>query len=339
MAKAQIDVYRDWLGIQEPNRPLTYYQILRLNQFEDNVTLVRDQYRKINAHVRKYATGEYYEESQVLLNELAKAMLCLTDATRKLEYDMSLGRKVQVAKARRSIEEILVQSAIVPQERLAQIKRYADGIGIDLHEAVLQQKLGTPESVMLAYAEAIGLPFVSLEDVGIDEEYAPQINPNTARMHSFVPIMSEGGSLLLASPRPVNPDVEEELRMIFEMPVRSVICTPADANAAIMKQYPKDAVQLVRKKSGGQTSAVTAAKSSKSPKKQEVEDVGPMSEDEKKNRQQYAVLAFTLTVTGVMVGLNFAGMLTTMTRSLLFGFLAVCVAGVASFVTWTKMTR
>ena len=42
MAKPQnIDVYKSWLGITDANRPLNYYQLLRLKKFEDDAALVR----------------------------------------------------------------------------------------------------------------------------------------------------------------------------------------------------------------------------------------------------------------------------------------------------------
>ena len=89
-----IDVYKEWLGIPEGQRPPDHYQLLRLVQFEDSLEKVRKNYKKLNGHVRKYATGQYSNQSQTLLNELAKAMLCLTDEELKLEYDRSLGRVV-----------------------------------------------------------------------------------------------------------------------------------------------------------------------------------------------------------------------------------------------------
>src|SRR5947207_723332 len=61
----------------------------------------------MNAHVRKFAAGEFQQQSQDLLNELAKAILCLTDAQRKTEYDASLGRQT-TAEAPRTLEQILV---------------------------------------------------------------------------------------------------------------------------------------------------------------------------------------------------------------------------------------
>ncbi|MDR0611393.1 MAG: general secretion pathway protein GspE [Planctomycetaceae bacterium] len=343
MAKAQIDVYRDWLGIQEPNRPLNYYQLLRLKAFEDDASKIRDNYRKMNAHVRKYASGDYASETQVLLNELAKAMLCLTDTARKLEYDISLGRKIETAKARRSLEQILIANNIVPSDRMKQVKSYADTVGIDLQEAVLQQKIAAAEVVMLAYAESIGLPFVSVEDIGVDETIAPQINPNTARQHSFVPLMVDRGQLLLASPKPVNPDVEEELRMIFDMPVRSTICVPAEINTAIAKYYPRDAVQLIRKTDGSTAAAKgTPAPSSKSSAAKS-ESVEPMSDEEKKNRLMNSIVVFNFSVMIVCVGLYFLNFPRALQNHWLqfpvLALLGVIVGGIAALFTWKKFTR
>ena len=78
-----MDVYKEWLGIPEGPRPPDHYSLLRLVKFEDDETRIRKNYTKLNGHVRKYATGQYSVQSQDLLNELAKAMLCLTDKQRK----------------------------------------------------------------------------------------------------------------------------------------------------------------------------------------------------------------------------------------------------------------
>ena len=324
MAKQPIDVYKQWLGIEETARPLNHYQLLKIPQFEDNSNVVRKAYRQLNAEVRKYASGDYAAESQALLNELAKAMLCLTDAARKLEYDVSLGRKVQTARARRSLEEILLLNKIVPEDRMKQVKGYADAVGIDLQEAVLQQKLATPEIVMLAYAESIGLPYISIDDVGVEEHYAPQINPNTARQHSFVPVAADQGVLILASPRPVSPDVEEELRMLFEMPVRSAICTQAQVNAAIAKYYPKDAVQFVAQKGGGMQAATTAAGTPVV--------AGPETAEEKKQRIMKVVAAAGFTVMAIGVGM--AQTRYGLKNPAIVTILAAICGSVAGGVTW-----
>ncbi|MDR2346219.1 MAG: hypothetical protein LBE18_09150 [Planctomycetaceae bacterium] len=349
MAKVPIDVYRTWLKIEATNRPLNFYQLLRLKPFDDDIKRIRDNYRQLNAHVRKFASGEYIEESQKLLNELAKAMLCLTDSARKLEYDISLGRKVAMSQVRRSLEEILLANNIVTEEQMKQAKSFMDSVGVDLHEAVIQKKFGTQETVMLAYAESIGLPFVSIEEVGVDENIAAQINPNIARQQSFVPLMIDRGQLLLTSPRLINPDVEEELRMIFEIPVRSTICTPAEVKAAIAKYYPPDAVQLIVRKKDSSNAAADSTKQAKavSVKKSAKADVDvsvtPMSEDEKKKRLQTTLVVFNFTVMIICVTLVMTNIpplsRSPMMQIIVDGFIGVIVGAIAAMIVWNKNSK
>jgi len=237
MAK-QLDVYRDWLGIEETARPLSYYQLLRLKPFEDDTARIRGHYRKMNAHVRKYATGDYAKQSQQLLNELARALLCLTDARRKRDYDASLGRKEEVEGRRRPFDEILLGAKTLTPEQLDKARKYADAVGLELRDAVLQQKLAEPSQVMLAYAESQGLPYIELSDIGVADDLIPQIPASTARKHSCVPVMVDDGQLLVASPNPIAPNVEETLRLRTGMPVRTVLCTPCGVNEVIDKYYP-----------------------------------------------------------------------------------------------------
>lgn len=298
---AEIDVYKDWLKIEAKNRPLNYYQLLKFNNYVDDPKVIRQRYRELNAYVRKFATGDYIEESQNLLNELAKAMLCLTDAERKAEYDASIGRKFQGQAetdvyGRRTFETILREDAIATPDQIKKAKNYSDALGIELHQALMQQKVAAPEKIMLAYAESIGVPFVSLEDVPVDEYYAPQMNPVTARQHSFVPVMSDMGKLIIASPEPLSVDVEDELRMLFEMPVSYAICTPQQINAAIAKYYPRDAVQrLVKRDDSGEAKVVEKKK----PAKAKAGGGKTYTKAAQKNRIKLALVCFNF---GFMLG-------------------------------------
>ena len=307
----ELDVYRDWLGITETQRPLNYYQMLRLRTFEDDVARVRRHYRKLNGHVRKYATGDYAEASQELLNELARAMLCLTDAQRKREYDVTLGRKEAGVGGRRSLEEILLANRDVDQAQLEKARRFADQVGLEIRDALVQQKLASPDTVMLAFAESQGLPYVELEEVGVDEELVPQIPPATAKQHSCVPIMADGGQVLMASPNPLVPDVEEELRLRLGMPVRTVLCTPASINRLIAEHYGRDAhhpaaAADAEKKRAAQKAARAAQKAARKAARAAAE---PASPEEVKQRFMYDVMAFNVAVVlGMLVTKGIAGL-------------------------------
>lgn len=328
-----IDVYQEWLGIKETARPLNYYQLLRLKSFEDDTGLVRTHYRKMNSHVRKYATGEHAEKSQELLNELAKAMLCLTDAQRKAEYDTTHGRKESGDRRRRTFEEILVANGVISQEQLAKARSFADAVGLDVHEAVMQQKTATPDVVMLAYAESIGLPYIELADIGVDMQFAPQIPATLARQHSCVPVMVDGGQLLMASPSPLIPDVEEELRLRLGMPVRSVLCTAASINQVITKFYPHDGPAMVP----APAAEKPGAKKEKKKEKQAAEPAAePLTADEQRKRQtMFVVVAFNVTVMAYMLmtsitGWPFASLV--LNAAIAVG-LGVLVAGATFFAT------
>lgn len=236
-----LDVYREWLGIKDTERPLNYYQLLRLDLFDDDQDRIRRHYRKLNKHVRKYASGSYATESQQLLNELAKAMLCLTDLERKADYDESLGR-VKVAEGpAKTLEQILLQSRAVNQQQLAEAQKYAKATGFSLRDALVQQKLAPSEVIMQAFAQSIGLPFLDFSDITIDEELFPKISAVLARTHSVTPVMIENGELLLASPNPLNLQLEEDLKLRLGMPIRMVLCTPGEVNQVINNHYPREA--------------------------------------------------------------------------------------------------
>ena len=293
---SEIDVYRQWLGVTETARPLNHYQLLRLKAFEDDQGKVREHYRKMSAHVRKFAAGEYAQQAHDLLGELAKAMLCLTDAVRKEEYDASLGRQTTGGPRRRSFEEILLANKGVDQAQLAKARSYAQAVGLDVREALVQQKALSPESMMLAYAESVGLPFIDLEDVGVDEALAPAVPPTLARQHSCVPVLADKGHLLMASPNLLPPDVEEELRLRFSMPVRTVLCTPAGVNAAVAKYYPRDAMApaVVMKK--GAKPAKAAKKAAADDDEEPPAPAGPLTAEDRKDLYMKCFVAFNLTV-------------------------------------------
>jgi hypothetical protein len=237
-----LDVYRDWLGIKETDRPLDYYQLLRLKRFEDDQDRVRRHYRKLHNHARKYATGEFSGASQELLNELARAMLCLADIRRKKEYDASLGRKVVSGPRKKELEDIFIERGLLSRQQLDIAQQYAAAVGLSLRDAVCQKEFVPQDAVMQAFAQAEGLPFLELSDVTIDESLLPKISAVTARTHSVVPVMIEHDHLLLASPNPLDLQLEEDLRLRLGMPVRTVLCTSGDVNRLINEYYSREKV-------------------------------------------------------------------------------------------------
>ncbi len=329
-----LDVYRDWLKITDTTRPLNHYQLLRLKMFEDNTAKVREHYRAMNTHVRKYAAGEFAKQSQQLLNELAKAMLCLTDAERKGEYDAAMGRKQADGSAKaRTFEQILLANKVVDQAALEKARNFAKAIGVEVRDALVQQKLARPDAVLPAYAESIGLPYLDLNDVPLDPSLIGRIPAVLARQHSCVPVLVDNKQLLMASPLPLDPNVEEELRLRFDMSVRSVLCTPANINDVLTKYLGKDAPAPAPVAAASTATTAAAPAAAAAPAKPA--RTGPLSPEEIKQRRDYTILAFNLVGMPIIIGC----MQFTEISAWLYVPAALAAAGTAAGITWKQKSR
>jgi hypothetical protein len=329
MPTKEIDVYKEWLGITESVRPLSHYQLLRLKQFEDDAAKVREHYRKMNAHVRKYAAGEFGPQSQALLNELAKAMLCLTDAKRKAEYDASLGRKDPGAGRRRSFEELLIARKVAEPAQIAKARTFASTVGIEMHDAVVQQKMVKSDVAMQLFAESIGLPYIDLSDIPIDESLIPRVPAYLARQHSCVPVIVDDGQVLMATPNPLLPDVEEELRLRIGMPVRTLLCTPGQMNESIQKYYPRDAAaaEMAAKSSAPQPAAAQSAGGAPAAK---------ATPEERKQQRMIALMAFNFSFMITLFGYYMFAKTPTMLPGVGLGALVGLVLALGTYIVVSR---
>ena len=238
---------------------------------------------------------------------------------------------------RRTLETILTENKLLSEEQLKQIVRYAHAVGIELYEAVLQKKVAHPDVIMMAYAESVGLPFIHLADFAVDEEVAVQIDPVTARQYSLIPVSIDQGYVLLATTKPVIPDVADELRMTFSLPVRCMICTPAELSAAIAKYYPRGAVRVTKTEQGKVPPPQSVTKKSKPDKQEKVE---PMSDEEIKNRLWLTVAAFNFTVALVFFSSYYLPLARWIGDQFFVVPLLVFFAGCgAALITWKALSR
>ncbi|MDA0833057.1 MAG: general secretion pathway protein GspE [Planctomycetota bacterium] len=237
----EIDVYKEWLGIPEGDRPPDHYQLLRLVQFEDDVEKIRKNYKKLNAHVRKYATGNYYLQSQDLLNELAKAMLCLTDPERKQEYDESQGREFDEAAkdvlGRKPLAKVLQDWGIIERAQAKELEDFADKRGLSLRDAAVQMKMTDIETATKALAVELGRSYLEIEDMLPDDSVLDQVPRQLVKQHSFLPLFIDDDMLLVACSDEPDHHLEEDLRVRFGTHLRAVIASPLAINQAIAKYY------------------------------------------------------------------------------------------------------
>ncbi len=286
-----LDVYKDWLGIPEDQRPPDQYQLLRLVKFEDDVAKVKNNYKKLNAHVRKYATGQYSVQSQELLNELAKAMLCLADPERKHDYDESIGREFEEKKSitgHRLMQNVLLEKGLLTKDQIKEAQSFADSHGLSMRDAIVQMKLADEESATEAMAVELGLAYVELADMLPDDSILDMCPRNVVKRNSILPLFVDGDYLLVASIDQPTHELEDEMRLRYEMPMRAVIATPLAINQAIAKYYAAGMRDEASAK-GGTGTTKKASPRKQSPKSLQ-KPFSQLSEGEKKQRTQMGYL-------------------------------------------------
>jgi hypothetical protein len=84
------DPYHRWLGIRPEEHPADHYRLLGLVRFEDDPEVIRDAAERQMGHVRRYALGQHSALSQRILNEVGAAKACLSDRSKKANYDRRL---------------------------------------------------------------------------------------------------------------------------------------------------------------------------------------------------------------------------------------------------------
>jgi hypothetical protein len=160
----------------------------------------------------------------------------------------------------------------------------------------------------------------------------------TARQHSFVPISIDQGHVLLATTRPIIPDLADEIRMTFGLPVRCVICTPAELNAAIAEYYPRDSSRVIKVEQ-----VKTSPSEAMKPKIKKPTPVKPMSDEEIRDTFWKLVVAFNFSLAFVCLGLNYLqlprGTYNTWYQIPTTILLGAIAGGIVVFITWHVLRR
>ncbi len=310
-----MDFYKEWLGIPEGPRPPDHYELLRLKQFDDDTAKVRANYKKLNGHVRKYATGQYSVQSQELLNEIAKAMLCLTDPERKRDYDESLGRVFATVKddyGRQPFLDILVKQGKLTREQSREAEEFCKKRGLSERDGVVQMKFVEPDVAAQALALHHGMSYVDLDDMIPEDDVLDATPRSLVKKQSIIPLFVDDDRLLVACIDMPDHEVEDEMRLRYGVPMRAVLATPRAISQAIAKYYApgmRDDAQPYANaaaatppptsKSGkpAKASASEPGKPAKSASKSgPAPKFSELSEDDKAKRKQMGMLAMTWSI-------------------------------------------
>ncbi len=88
------DPYHEWLGISPKEQPPNHYRLLGIELFESKASVIENSADRQLASLRDRQMGKHVAHTQMLLNEITAAKLCLLDPARKVEYDIWLHQQI-----------------------------------------------------------------------------------------------------------------------------------------------------------------------------------------------------------------------------------------------------
>jgi len=157
------DPYREWLNIQQPRRPLTHYELLRLRSLESDPRVIRAAADLQVQRLSRVDNTAARKAVSQLLREVAAARDCLLDARQKAAYDTALrtagarlgkkqpARAADAARVAKPLAEDQPAAALLPP-RLSAAAVAADRVAKEKEEEVASQTAAItgPESVAVA---------------------------------------------------------------------------------------------------------------------------------------------------------------------------------------------
>ncbi len=98
------DPYYKWLGIPPRDQPPHHYRLLGIEVFESDRDVIDAAANRVMSYLKELAIGDEAQHSQKLLNEVARARLCLLNRKKKDEYDAELRARLDAEEKRQAAE-------------------------------------------------------------------------------------------------------------------------------------------------------------------------------------------------------------------------------------------
>ena len=115
---SNFDPYYKWLGIPPREQPANHYRLLGIALFEPDPEVIEAAADRQMTYVRQCASGPYLPQSQIILNELSGARLCLLTPAKRQAYDAELKKRLPA----RPAVPAAAPPAAAPPDPLAEFK-------------------------------------------------------------------------------------------------------------------------------------------------------------------------------------------------------------------------
>ena len=90
----EFDPYHEWLKIPPSEQPPNHYRLLETARFESDPEIIEAAVSRLVTKLQNLSNGQHVAHAQRILNDVAKARLCLSDPQKKSAYDQQLRQQL-----------------------------------------------------------------------------------------------------------------------------------------------------------------------------------------------------------------------------------------------------
>jgi len=138
---------------------------------------------------------------------------------------------------RKRLGQMLVEAGLLSEQDVVQAAGEAREADMRLGEFVVQKGLVTAEALALALSTQLGLRFLDLMRISIQQEATSLVPAEVCREHTLIPVETDGRSLLVVMADPGNIQIIEELRSMTGLDIRPAVGIPDEIRRAINISY------------------------------------------------------------------------------------------------------
>ncbi|MHC4321425.1 MAG: GspE/PulE family protein [Planctomycetota bacterium] len=139
-----------------------------------------------------------------------------------------------------SLGQMLKEKGIISEEQLNRALAYQKRQSIRLEEALTEMGYADQEDITSSLAEQFDFQVVNPMEISIPEDVINTVPKNIAKKHNIIPVIKQGGLLIVAISDPLDISTLEDLRFTLNINVESVLATKNNIEHAIKKYYDQE---------------------------------------------------------------------------------------------------
>ncbi len=135
------------------------------------------------------------------------------------------------------LENYLLQKGLLDTEKLTALHGVVSASGENICQAVIRMGLAPEDKVLRSLCELLGMEYIDLNLIPLDEELLHSIPAKHVVSRQVLPIRKDNGSIVVAVSDPFDSRKADELKLLLDRPIRTVISSSKDIDRILKRIY------------------------------------------------------------------------------------------------------